>query len=145
MMPESAMAAIDDRLNTLFTLLLNRGLTLKQKRGYKAGKLSATRNWCHIVDGNVKFRNVLPASQGQEKTWKLFARFDTRQPPSWPWEKLERNEGKPAYWAIAGNDVWGVAYEDLWKWTRGRANKQILERLTNDLQLSFNYSRQRYC
>ena len=138
------MESIDNFLNPLFSILLNKGITLKQKRGYKAGKLSASRNWCHIQDGDVK-RRICLSNKDQTKTWKCFARFDIRQPPLWPWEKLEHGEGDTVRWVISGDDVWGVAYEDLGRWTKDSGNEQILKRLADDLQTSFNYSRQRYC
>ena len=138
------MANIDDCLDILFPILMEKGITLKQKCGYRAGKLSACRNWCYIEGGDTKRRKCL-SNKGQVKTWKLFARFDIKQPPLWPWEKLERYEGKSVQWAISGDDVWGIAYEDLEIWTRDIDNEQILKRLTVDLQTSFNYSFQRYC
>jgi hypothetical protein len=138
------MEYIDNSLNKLFTILLNRGITLKRKRGYKAGKLSASRNWCHIQDGETRHRLCF-SNKDQTKTWKLFARFDIKKPPLWPWEKLERDEGNSVRGVISGDDVWGMAYEDLGRWVKDSGNEQILKRLTDDLQTSFNYSRQRYC
>jgi hypothetical protein len=77
---QDAMATTDICLNMLSALLINRGITLKQKQGYKAGKLSATRNWCQIADEEISLRIYLPNSHGQMKTWKLFARFGINQP-----------------------------------------------------------------
>ncbi len=48
---EGDATAVDDSLAGLPALLEKGRLALKQKRGYKAGKLSASRNWCHIVVG----------------------------------------------------------------------------------------------
>jgi hypothetical protein len=79
------------------------------------------------------------------KTWKLFARFGIEQTPSSHWEKLKGSDKKVVRRVISGDDVWGLSYEDIEKWTRTTNDKQILERLVRDLQKSFNYSRQRYC
>lgn len=136
---------IDECLALLPGLLLNSGITLKQKCGYKAGKLSRTRNWCQLVDGDVQLQICFPNSQGQVKTWKLFARFDSRQPPLWLWDKPERYERKKEQWTISGGDVWGVAYEDIRACSKGMTSSQLLERLAGDLQVSFDYSRHRYC
>jgi len=138
-------SAIDRSLSELPSLLLQAGLTLKQKFGYKAGKLSRTRNWCQFVDGDVKIRVCFPNTRGEVKTWKLFARFGNVRPPSRPWDKPERYERKKAQWMIAGDDVWRVSYEDLRDWLNTTRDAIILERLTKDLQTSFTYSQQRYC
>jgi hypothetical protein len=136
---------VDGFLAQLPPLLLERGLKLRQKRSYKAGKLSATRNWCQLVDRDMPLRVVFPNYQGKVKTWKLFARFNTGQPPAWPWDRPELYEGKKAQWVLAGSDVWGVAYEDIREWSRRVSDRQLLERLASDLQVSFDYSRQCYC
>lgn len=143
MLQREDAAIIDTRLASLPRLLLNKGITLKQKRGYKAGKLHRSRNWCQFVDGDVQIRNCFPNSQGEVKTWKLFARFDTRQP--WPWDKPEKYQYKKAQWMLAGDDVWGVAYEDIKEWAKSSSDKQLFARLADDLQDSFDYSRGRYC
>jgi hypothetical protein len=46
---------------------------------------------------------------------------------------------------IAGDDVWGVSYEDIRDWSNTTTASIILKRLAKDLQTSFSYSRQRYC
>ena len=138
-------AIIDDCLAELPILLSKRGLELKQKRGYKAGKLSRTRNWCQFIDGDVPIPVTFPNSQGRVKTWKLFARFGSNEPPSWPWDRPERYERKKAQWMPAGDDVWGIAYEDIRDWAKSATDRQLLERLVSDLLVSFDYSRQRYC
>lgn len=145
MLEQEDAAIIDECLASLPGLLLNRGITLKQKYGYKAGKLYRTRNWCQFVDGDVQIPVRFPNSQGKVKTWKLFARFNAAQPPLWPWDKPERYQYKKAQWMISGEDVWGVAYEDIKEWAKRITSGQLLERLVNDLQVSFDYSRQRYC
>ncbi len=134
---------IDGFLAQLPALLLKSGLVLKRRRNYKTGKLSATRNWCQLFDGDTPFPVTFPNYQGKVKTWKLFARFNTRQPPSWPWDRP--NECKDAQRILAGNDVWGVAFEDIREWSKCITDRQLLERLANDLQVSFHYSRQCYC
>lgn len=46
---EEDAAIIDESLTLLSNLLLYRGITLKQKRGYKAGKLTRTRKlWRYL-------------------------------------------------------------------------------------------------
>ena len=145
MLTESERKAVDDCLTELPCLLLSAQLPLTQKLGYRAGKLSRTRNWCQFVDGDVQIPVCFPNSRGEVKTWKLFARFDNVQPPSWPWDKPERYERKKAQWMISGDDVWGLSYEDVRDWLRTPARLRILQRLIKDLQSSFAYSRQRYC
>jgi hypothetical protein len=145
MLEQDDAAIIDECLASLPGLLVNKGITLKQKLGYKAGKLYRSRNWCQFVDGDVQIRVCLPNSRGEVKTWKLFARFDVVQPPSWPWDKSETYQYKKAQWMIAGDDVWGVSYEDIKEWAKSASDKQLLARLADDLQISLSYSRQRYC
>lgn len=145
MLDKSETLKVDKLLNELPSLLLQAGLTLKQKVGYKAGKLFRNKNWCQLVDGDVLLRVCFPNIQGEVKTWKLFARFDSLRPPSGPWDKPERYERKKAQWMIAGDDVWGLSYEDIRDWANKTTAYIILERLAKDLQASFAYSRQRYC
>lgn len=142
--PEDA-AITDECLASFPRLLLNKGVTLKQKLGYKAGKLTHSRNWCQLVDGNIPIPVTFPNSQGQKKTWKLFARFSSVKPPAWPWVRPERYVRVKAQWMPAGDDVWGIAYEDLIEWGKSATSTEILERLANDLQASLDYSRRRYC
>jgi len=135
--------AIDESFGRLPEMLVGRGITLKQKRGYKAGKLTATRNWCHLVDRDMP-RVCLPNSQGQLKTWKLFARFDATQPPSWPWDRPSRSETRKVPGVISGDDVWGLAYEDVEEWVKATPYSEILEPIADALQTSFDYSVRRY-
>ncbi len=144
MLTKGDVTAVDDSLVELATMLLKERLALKQKRGYKAGKLSASRNWCHIADGDTH-PICTHNARGQLRTWKLFARFDTKQPPPWPWDKPQQQEGKRPQGMISGNDVWGVSYEDIRDWLRTAASQQVVQRLVKDLQTSFDYSRQHYC
>ena len=144
-MQEEDAATIDECLTQLPELLLGRGITLKQKHGYKAGKLSRTRNWCQLIDRDVQPRACFPNTQGQAKTWKLFARFDSNRPPVWPWDKPEHGQRKKAQLMISGNDVWGITYEDIREWAKRISGREIVERLASDLEISFDYSRQRYC
>ena len=138
-------AIVDECLAQLPALLLERRITLKQKHGYKAGKLSRTRNWCQLVNGDVALRVHFPNNRGQVKTWKLFARFDAAQSPRSPWDKPEQYQRKKAQWMISGDDVWGVAYEDIKEYATRHTDRQLPERLADDLVASFTYSRQRYC
>lgn len=138
-------AVVDDTLAELPALLLKERIAYKQKHGYKAGKLSASRNWCHIVDGDMQPKICIPNTHGQLKTWKLLARFDTKQPPPWPWDRPQRCEGQKPQGMISGNDVWGVSYKDIRDWLRTATSQQVVERLSKNLQTSFTYSRQRYC
>jgi hypothetical protein len=145
MLTQDDVTAVDDSLADLPALLLKGRLALKQKRGYKAGKLSASRNWCHIVGGDTQPRICTHNVRGQLKTWKLFARFNTGQPPPWPWDKPQRREVKRPQGMISGDDVWGVSYEDIRDWSRTATGRQVIERLAADLGTSFSYSRQHYC
>lgn len=144
-MQEKDEVTMDESLTRVLELLLDRGITLKQKHGYKAGKLSRTRNWCQIIDRPVNPGVHFPNAVGQDKTWKLFARFDSNQPPAWPWDRPERGEHKKAQLMISGNDVWGITYEDIREWAKRVSVKEIVERIANDLKVSFDYSRHRYC
>jgi hypothetical protein len=145
MIEEEDAVIMDESLTKLPDLLLDSGITLKQKNGYKAGKLSRTRNWCQIIDRGVKSRVCSPNAVGQAKTWKLFARFDSGRPPVWPWDRPERGEHRKTQLTISGNDVWGITYQDIREWAKRASGKEILERLASDLKVSFDYSRQRYC
>lgn len=145
MITEDMASSVDKSLAELPHLLSREGLILKQKMGYKAGKLLSKRNWCQFVDGDVQIRIQFPNAEGKLKTWKLFARFNNLQPPSQPWDKPERYEYKKAQWMIAGNDVWGITYDDLMEWLNKTTAVAVLERLVKDLQTSFVYSRYRYC
>lgn len=145
MIEEEDAITIDESLTLLPGLLLDRGIGLKQKHRYKAGKLTRTRNWCQLIDGDVQSRVCFPSAQGQAETWKLFARFDSSRPPLLPWDRPERGEDKKAQLMISGNDVWGITYEDIREWTKRVSGKEIVERLVSDLEISFDYSRQRYC
>ena len=138
-------SAVDDSLVELPALLAIRGLVLKQKDGYKAGKLSASRNWCHIIDADSYPEMRTHNARGQLRTWKLLARFDARHPPAFPWDRLRQCEGKRPPGLICGEDVWGVSCEELRAWSGTAPGRQTAERLASDLLTSFNYSRQRYC
>ena len=138
-------SAVDDSLVELPALLAIRGLVLKRKDGYKAGKLSASRNWCHIIDADSYSEMRTHNARGQLKTWTLLARFDAHHHPAFPWDKPQQCEGKKPPGMISGEDVWGVSCEDLRAWSRTATGQHIAECLASDLQTSFNYSRQRYC
>lgn len=133
---------VDACLARLPQLLANRGLTLEQRVGYKAGKLPSGRNWCQLVDGDVPLRVSFPNREGKMKTWKLFARF--AQALGSPWDRPEPYERKKAQWMPAGDDVWGIAYEDLMVWASQVTCDVALQRLVNDLLASFHYSCVRY-
>ena len=144
-MQEEDAATIDECLTQLPELLLGRGITLKQKHRYKAVKVSRTRNWCQIIDGDVQSRICFPNAQGQVKTWKLSAKFGSSRPPAWPWDMPERSKHKKAQLMISGNDVWRISYEDMREWAKHISAREIVECLTSGLEISFDYSRQRYC
>ncbi len=138
---------IDETLEELLGLLAREGITLVQKKGYKAGKLKPEgrfSNWCQLVDGNLSLNIGFRNSRGQEKAWKLFARFDVAKGPSEPWDRPERYKRKNAQWMLGGDDVWGISYEDI----KGLANKttsqQFIQSLLADLKVSFQYSQQHY-
>lgn len=81
MLSEDMTLAVDRSLAELPHLLSQVGLPLKQKVGYKAGKLLSRRNWCQFVAGDMQIRVRFPNAEGRMKTWKLFARFNNLQPP----------------------------------------------------------------
>ena len=131
---------MDECLAGLPQLLENRGLTLEQRVGFKAGKLSPRHNWCQLVDGDVPIPVRFPNREGKMKTWKLFARFGSDQSLGFPWDRPEPYEYKKAQWMPAGNDVWGIAYEDLKEWASQVTCDEVLQRIANDLLASFHYS-----
>jgi len=137
-------AIIDEALAQLPQLFLKEGLELIQRQGYKAGRLLTNRNWCEFIDGDVHLPIQFPNKQGQLKTWKLFARFDNEQPLSAPWDQPEKYERKKAQWMLAGDDVWGIAYEGIRDLAHQVPYEQILQRLVKDLAASFDYSRRHY-
>jgi hypothetical protein len=132
---------VDNLLAQLPVWLHDSGLILMQKRHYKVGKLSRTRNWCQLISEEFPQRVALLDSYGREKIWKLFARFSHRQPPAWPWDQPTLMAGKGV---LAGGDVWGVAGEDVKEWSKRTTSGQLLARLTDDLCRSFEYSRRCY-
>jgi hypothetical protein len=145
MLNQENMVLVDASIVQVIVLLKKGGLVLKQKLGYKAGKLSASRNWCHIIDGEMTPGLCLPDSSDQIRTWKLFARFAAHQTPPWPWERPRQQKDKKPQGLIAGDDVWGVSYEAITGWFGTATTKQVIERLAKDLLTSFAYSHQRYC
>jgi hypothetical protein len=136
---------IDECLSALPSLLLAKiGLSCHQRIGYKCWKIPGrNRNWCQLVDGDVRLRTHFPNLRGGTKSWKLFARFGSAWMPQVPWDEPEVYERPKAYWMPAGDDVWGIAYEDLREYTRITC-PQLLERLVEDLKISFEYSLQHY-
>jgi len=122
-------------------------MTLVQRKGYKAGKLRPKgrfSNWCQLIDGNLALNTSFPNSQGEEKAWKLFARFDVAEGLSQPWDRPERYNRKKAQWMLGGGDVCGIAYEDIKDLASRTTSQQFLQRLLADLKASFRYSQQRY-
>lgn len=136
---------IDECLFELPSLLLaNIGISYHQRVGYKCWKIPGhNRNWCQLVDGDMRLPTQFPNVRGDKKAWKLFARFGNAWIPQAPWDKPEVYQRVKAYWMPAGDDVWGTAYEDLREYTRV-ACPQLLQRLVEDLKTSFKYSLQRY-
>src|SRR3989339_970045 len=92
MLKQKDLALVDESVIQVISLLKKGGLVLKQKRGYKAGKLSASRNWGHFIDDDMKPRISVPNVSGQVRTWKLFARFDAHKIPPQPWERPWQQE-----------------------------------------------------
>jgi hypothetical protein len=132
---------VEGLLAQLPVWLQDSGLILKQKRHYRVGKLSLTRNWCQLFSEDYPRRVALLDSCGRTKTWRLFARFSHRQPPAWPWDRPVLEAGKGI---LAGSDVWGVAGEDVREWYQTVPSGQLLARLASDLCISFEYSRRCY-
>ena len=145
MLKQKDLALVDESVIQVISLLKKGGLVLKQKRGYKAGKLSASRNWCHIIDDDMKPRISVPNVSGRVMTWKLFARFDAHKTPSQPWERPQLRRIQKPQGMMAGEDVWGVSYETMMDWFKTTAKQEVIERLAKDLLTSFAYSHQRYC
>src|SRR6266545_6503245 len=78
----------------------------------RAGKCQGERGTgCSGMMGKTPVRIRFPNSQGDLRTWKLFARF--AEAPSSPWDKPESYEYRKAQWMLAGADVWGCSYEAL--------------------------------
>jgi len=147
MIKDSNTLIIDETLAELPELLAREGMTFVQKTGYKAGKLRPKgrfSNWCQLVDGDVTLNASFPNRQGQEKAWKLFARFDATKGPSQPWDQPERYERRKAQWMLGGDDVWGIAYEDIKELANKTSSRKFLQRLVSDLKTSFQYSQEHY-
>jgi hypothetical protein len=138
---------IDRALAKLPELLKGEGMIFVQKKGFMAGKLKPKgrfSNWCQLVDGTLALNVRFPNRHGQVKTWKLFARFDVDKAPSKPWDRPERYSRKKAQWMLGGDDVWGVAYEDIEDLAKEITHQQFLQCLIADLRSSFQYSQGRY-
>lgn len=121
------------------------GFKYEQRKGYKAWKVPGFKdNWFQWNDGDIPLRIRFGNRRHEVKTWKLFARFGTKQSPRWPWDQPEEYKRKKAQWMLGGADVWGCAYEDLRSYLGQFTSQQILERLKEDLSLSFEYSIQKW-
>jgi len=145
MLKQEDLVMVDELVIQVVSLLQKGGLALRQKRGYKAGKLSASRNWCHIIDDGIKSMISIPNVSGQMRTWKIFARFDARRVLLQPWERPQPASAKKPQGMMAGEDVWGVSCEAMTGWFQTAAKQEVIERLAKDLLTSFAYSHQRYC
>jgi len=147
MIEDDDIQTFDETLAELPKLLTCEGMTLRQQKGYKAGKLKPKgkfSNWCQLVDGDLPLNMRFPNSEGQVKAWKLFARFDAAKPPSQPWDRPERYRRMKAQWMLGGDDVWGIAYQDIKELVKETTSEQFLQSLLADLKASFQYSRQQY-
>jgi len=144
MLKQEDLVMVDESVIQVVSLLKRGGLMLRQKRGYKAGKLSASRNSCHIIDG-MEPKIIVPDSYGQMRTWKIFARFDAQKLSSRLWDRPPQRGILKPQGMIAGDDVWGVSYEAMMNWFKTTARQEVIERLAKDLLTSFAYSHQRYC
>jgi len=68
MLKQEDTTLVEETIIQVISLLKKGGLVLKQKRGYKAGKLSASRNWCHIIDVDMKSGLCLPDASGRVRS-----------------------------------------------------------------------------
>ena len=65
MIEQDNAVIINESFTLLPGLLVKWGVVLKQKYGYKAGKISRTRNWCQPIDGDKRLRMYFPNSEGK--------------------------------------------------------------------------------
>lgn len=116
----------------------------EQHHGYKAWKIprqGRPMNWLQWNDGTRSMPIRFANSEGELRTWKLFARFAAGTQLRSPWEK-------PEPWARdykfmpAGSDVWGCAYEGLLPYLD--RTQELAELLREDLELSYRYAIQQY-
>lgn len=133
---------IDEGLAALPELLSSKGFLFVQRTGYKAFWHLGVK-WCQFNDGDVRIPIRFPNTKGETKTWKLFARFDPSKPPPQPWDRPQPYQYKKAQWTMGGDDVWGVAYEDIRKWARQATSEQIVHDLAAELRASFQHSKER--
>ncbi|MGH2376905.1 MAG: hypothetical protein ACRDGT_00325 [Candidatus Limnocylindria bacterium] len=101
---------------------------------WKAGR----RNWLQWNDPGDSARKQLENTQGEMRSWELFARF-ARQPSS-AWEKPARYEAWK--WMPSGDDVWGCTRAGLVAFPGDIA--QLKARLIADLTASHDYSQGEY-
>jgi hypothetical protein len=147
MIEDDDIQIIDETLAELPKLLTCEGMTFWQQKGYKAGKLKPKgrfSNWCQLIDGNLLLNIRFPNSEGQMKAWKLFARFNADKPPPQYWDRPARYKRTNAQWMLGGDNVWGIAYEDIKELAKENTSEQLLQSLSADLKISFLYSQQKY-
>jgi hypothetical protein len=115
----------------------------ERRVGYKCWKVPGqARNWLQWNNGDTPLPIRFENSQGEVRTWKLFARFGGGPQPRGPWDKPEEYEREKDQWMLAGPDVWGCSYEGLREYLD---SLQALEELLKEsLKLSHRYSIQRY-
>jgi len=75
----------------------------------------------------------------------LFARFNGKQAPPWPWKRPQQPSAKKPQGMMAGEDVWAMSYKAITEWLNATARQEVIERLSKDLLTSFAYSHQHYC
>jgi hypothetical protein len=140
MKPEASTGIrdIDDQLARLPDQLVTTIGRYEQRVGYKCWKVGS-RNWLQWNDGGTALPIRFDNSRGEERTWKLFARFAKQ--PHGPWDKPAAFE-QDHKWMPAGTDVWGCSYEGLREYEGRYAELEAL--LKDALIASQRYANDHY-
>ncbi len=135
---------VDRCLASLPEKLAQLGISLQQRDGYKAGKLSAKKNWCQLNDEAYNLRRCfIENSRGDFRYRKILAHFG-KSPQSQLWELLKPYTYKEAKWMPTGSDVCGISYERLAEYLQTHNCEKLLRILSKELKDSLNYLKRHY-
>jgi len=144
MLKPASINKVDRCLARLPEKLAQLRISLQQRKGYKAGKLSAKKNWCQLNDEAYNLRRCfIENRQGVFRYRKILAHF-SRSPKSQLWELLKPYTYKEAKWMPTGSDVYGISYERLAEYLQTHNCEKLLRILSKELKDSLNYSKRHY-